>query len=75
MLDKSSWQEMDSNALQKSTNTVQVTASISITYSEDQQGGRTIQKISSHYVKRVTGGFTIIPPNQESADGLLPVTV
>jgi hypothetical protein len=75
MLDKSSWQEMDSNVLQKSTSTVQETASISITYSEDQQGVRTILKISSRYVKHVTGGCIITPPSQEIAVGSLPAMV
>jgi len=75
MSDKLYWLETDSNASQRSVSIVQETASISITFSEDQQGVRTILKTSSRYVKRVTDGFTNIPPNHESADGLLPVTV
>jgi len=75
MLDKSYWQEMDLSALQKSTSIVQETASISITYSEDQQGVRTILKTSYRCAKRVTGGYTITQPNRESADGSRPVTV
>lgn len=73
MLDKSFWQEMDSNASQKLVSIVQETVSISITFSEDPQGVRTILKTSYRYAKRVTDGYTIIQPNPESVDGLLPV--
>jgi len=75
MLDKSYWQEMDLSALQKSISIVQETASISITYSEDPQGVRTILKTSYRCAKRVTDGYIITQPSQESADGLHPVTV
>jgi hypothetical protein len=75
MSDKSFWQEMDLSASQKLTSIVQETASISITYSEDPQGVRTILKTSYRSAKRVTGGYTITQPNLANADGLLPVTV
>ena len=75
MLDKSFWQEMDSSASQKLTSIVQEMASISITYSEDPQGVRTILKTSYRSVKRVTDGYTITQQNLASADGLHPVTV
>lgn len=75
MLDKSLWLETDSNALQKLVSIVQETRSISITFSEDPQGVRTILKTSSHYVKRVTDGYTIIQPNLDNAVGLRPAMV
>ncbi len=75
MLDKSFWYAMDSNVSPKSVSIVQETVSISITFSEDQQGVRTILKTSYRYAKRVTDGYTIIPPSQDRADGLLPVMV
>ena len=75
MLDKSFWYEMDSNASPKLVSTVQETVSISITFSEDQQGVRTILKTSYRYAKRVTDGYTIIQPNRERVDGSLPVMV
>ena len=75
MLDKSFWCEMDSNASQKLASIVQETVSISITFSEDQQGVRTILKTSYRYAKRVTDGYTIIQPNPDRVDGLLPVMV
>ena len=73
MLDKSFWYAMDSNVSPRLVSTVQETVSISITFSEDQQGVRTILKTSYRYAKRVTDGYTIIQPNPESVDGLLPV--
>lgn len=75
MLDKSFWQEMDSNASQKLVSIVQETVSISITFSEDPQGVRTILKTSYRYAKRVTDGYTIIQPSRERVDGLLHATV
>jgi hypothetical protein len=75
MLDKLFWQETDSSASQKLVSIVQETVSISITYSEDQQGVRTILKISSHYAKHVTDGFTNIQPSRERVDGSLHATV
>jgi len=75
MLDKSFWQETDSNASQKLVSIVQETVSMSITFSEDQQGVRTILKTSSHYAKRVTDGFITIQPSRERVDGSLHATV
>ena len=75
MLDKSFWQEIDSNASQKLVSIVQETVSISITFSEDPQGVRTILKTSYRYAKHVTDGFTTTQPSRERVDGLLHATV
>ena len=75
MLDRSSLREMDSNALLKLVSIVRKQENISITSSGGQQEVRTILTTSYHYVPRVTDGFTNIQQNQESTDGLLPVTV
>jgi hypothetical protein len=75
MLDKSSLREMDSNALLKLVSIVQKMESISTTCSDGQQEVRMTLTTSFRYVPRVMDGFTNTPPSQESADGLLPVTV
>jgi hypothetical protein len=49
--------------------------SISTTCSDGQQEVRMTLTTSFRYVPRVTDGFITTPPSQESADGLLPVTV
>ena len=74
MLDKSSLREMDSNALLKLVSIVRKQENISITSSGGQQEVRTILTTSYRYAQRVTDGFTNTQQNQESADGLLPVT-
>jgi hypothetical protein len=75
MLDKSSLREMDSNALLKLVSIVQKMENTSTTCSDGQQEVRMTLTTSYRYVPRVMDGFTNIPPSQESADGLLPVTV
>ena len=75
MLDKSSLREMDSSVSLKLVSIAQKMESISTTSSEGQREVRMTLTTSFRYVPRVMDGFTNIPPSQESADGLLPVTV
>jgi hypothetical protein len=75
MLDKSSLREMDSNALLKLVSIVRKQESISTISSEGQQEVHMTLTTSYRYVPRVMDGFTNTQQSQESAGGLLPVTV
>jgi hypothetical protein len=75
MLDKSSLREMDSSVSLKLVSIAQKMESISTTSSEGQQEVRMTLITSYRYVPRVMDGFTNTQQSQESAGGLLPVTV